>query len=136
MTIYPRPYLTPAIELPRWIPSCTIALPCSSREAVKQRLAAWNRGKYRVVCKAWSRHAIVVVPRAWLPLARAALWIRMHRHDLKEAAIRIGLYRSPTEGDWYANYRFAPCDLWGPAPYAWEAKLMAQADIWPWWPSR
>jgi hypothetical protein len=100
-------------RLPAWIPSMILPLGFNrTKEQQARRLAAWNR-RCAIVGKCQDRHAVVVVPRHWALAARAILAWRQHRWLIEEFFIRIGLYRSPVEGDWYENYHFDPPDLWG-----------------------
>lgn len=115
-----------AYELPAWLNAYYLSLsPYLHHDYIERqlRINRWARAGWKMVGKAESRNAVIVA-RGWRWYAAKALWWwRWHRWIPWEWGIKIGLLRSPIEGDYYRNFRFDPPDLWGTAPRAHERHL-------------
>lgn len=68
---------------------------------------------YAIAYKMENRCAVVMAREPYRTIMAAARWWDLHRWWLEKQLIKLGMYRSPIEADYYENYRFDPPDLWG-----------------------
>lgn len=78
---------------------------------------------YAPAYKMENRCAVVMAREPYRTVMALAHWWDWHRYWLEEQLIKLGMYRSAVEADYYQNYRFDPPDLWGTPLRKHEAHL-------------